>query len=358
MFPFKWQFYTEAREAWDSMLFECSKAEISIDIEQYIFANDVVGRPFIDLLKEKSKSGIKVRLLVDMVGSSDFYYSKAPKELEDAGVSVRFFNVVSFWRIHNFTSWFFRDHRKVLIVDQKVGFTGGLGIRENMKDWHDVTAKVEGQVVNEMHDSFGEMWSTTTEKSFIKKIIKYRKQKQKRVFISNDPYFKKRFLYYSLIESLRSAKKSISIINPYFIPERRFSRVLRQASRRGVDVKVLLPNEVDIPILETASDSTLEKFLKSGVKIYKYNPEFIHTKIVIVDDNWATFGSFNLDNLSFVYNHEANIITTDIMCVSDLKEIFSEALDESHEIKYIDWRNRPLIRKIKEFITIPIRSFL
>lgn len=355
---FTWKFYTRAPEAWDSMLLECSKAEKSIDIEQYIFEDDEVGRRFIDVLKEKSKNGVKVRLLIDMVGSSVLYYSNTPKELTEAKIEVKFFNVISPWRIHNFTSWFFRDHKKVLVVDEKVGFTGGLGLRKNMRDWHDVTAKVEGDVVKEMTESFNEMWARIGERNIIRRIKRYRAQTKKRIFISNDPYFKKRFLYYSLILALRSAKKTIYIITPYFIPDRRFSRVLRLASNRGVIVKVLVPNKVDVPVIESASNSLLDKFLKSGVSVYKYNPEFIHSKIVIIDNDWATFGSLNLDNLSFVYNTEANIVTTDRKCVEDLKTIFFDALKESHEIKHDEWQNRPLHKKIREFLTIPIRSFL
>ncbi len=358
MFPFTWKFYTSSPEAWDSMLLECTKAEKSIDIEQYIFADDEVGRRFVDVLKEKSKNGVKVRLLVDMVGSSDFYYSKTPKELEEAKIEVKFFNVVSPWRIHNFTSWFFRDHKKVLVVDEKVGFTGGLGLRENMRDWHDVTGRVEGLAVKEMTDSFNEMWGRIGEGNVLHRIKRHRAQTKRRMFISNDPYFKKRFLYYSLINSLRFAKKTIYIITPYFIPDRRFSRVLRLASKRGVLVKVLVPNKIDVPVMESASNSILDKFLKSGVGIYKYNAEFIHSKIVIIDDDWATFGSLNLDNLSFVYNTEANIVTTDTKCVEDLKTIFFDALKESYEIKHDEWQNRPLDKRIREILTIPIRGFL
>lgn len=356
--PFTWKFHVSSLEAWDSMLLECSKAEKSIDIEQYIFADDKVGRRFINVLKEKSKKGVRVRLLIDMVGSSDFYYSDTPKELEEAKIEIKFFNIVSFWRIHNFTSWFFRNHKKVLVVDEKIGFTGGLGLRENMRDWHDITAKVEGAVVKEMTDSFNEMWARIEEKNILRRIKKSMAQTKRRMFISNDPHIKKRFLYHALIDSLRSAKKSIYIINPYFIPDRRFSRVLRLASRRGVMVKVLVPNKIDVPVLESASNSTLDKFLKSGVCIYKYNPEFIHSKIIIVDDNWATFGSLNLDNLSFVYNIEANIVTTDTKCVDDLKIIFFDALKESYEIKRKEWQDRPLDKKIREFFTIPIKGFL
>ena len=356
--PFTWKFYTSPQESWDSMLLECKKAEKTIDIEQYIFTDDEVGRLFIDILKEKSKQGVKVRLIIDMVGSSTFYYSEIPKELEEAKIEVKFFNVISFWRIHTFTSWFFRDHRKVLLVDEKVGFTGGLGLRKDMKDWHDVTAKVEGEVVKEMKDSFNEMWAKVEDKNIISRIKKYRAQIKRRTFISNEPYLKKRFLYYSLIDALRSAKKSIYIINPYFIPERRFSRILRLAKRRGVVVKILVPNKLDVPVLESASNYTLDKFLKSGVSIFKYNAEFIHSKIVIIDDDWATFGSFNLDNLSFFYNHEANIVTTDKKCVDELKVIFFNALNVSYEIKLEEWKKRSLDKKIMEFLTVPIKGFL
>ena len=191
---FTWQFFTESKPTWESMLYEMKKAKVSIDIEHYIFASDKIGGEFIEVLKEKVKQGVKVRLLLDMVGSSDFYYSKASQELSKAGAEVKFWNVVSLWRIHNFTALFFRDHKKAVIVDNLVGFTGGLGIRDNMTNWLDVNARLEGAVVQEMTASFNDMWKRVDEKGFVNRIKRYRKLVGSLNFITRETFFKNTFL--------------------------------------------------------------------------------------------------------------------------------------------------------------------
>ncbi len=358
MLSFTWQFYTYSQPAWESMLLECKKSQKSIDIEHYIFAHDIIGKKFIDVLKEKCKQGVKIRLLLDMVGCSEFYSSPVPEELRKIGIQIKFFNVISLWRIHNFTSWFFRDHKKVLVVDNKVGFTGGLGIRDNMTKWRDTNVRLEGDVVSEMTDSFNDIWERVNDHGFLHKIRKLRTQTRKRYFITNDPYFRKRFLYHSFIDALRSARKTIFLTTPYFIPDRRLARVLRLAVQRGVDVKVLIPEKLDVPVIESAANSAFDKLLQNGIRIFKYQPEFIHAKTAVVDEDWVTFGSFNLDSLSFVYNHEANVVTSNLKCAQEVKNMFLKDLEKSVEITHREWQKRGLAKKIREFFVSPLRGFL
>jgi len=356
--PNTFEFYRTSEETWESMLVAIRGAQSSIDIEHYIFASDKIGDQFIEILKEKSKRGVKIRLLIDTVGSYAFYIGGVPEELRQLGIQVRFFNPISPWRIPHFTSWFFRDHKKIIVVDRKIGFTGGLGIRDNMAGWRDTNARLEGEMVGEMAESFKETWEQLGDKNLLSKIKRFRINAKKRFFITNAPYFKKRFLYYAFIEALRSARKSIWLTTPYFIPDRRLLRVLRQAVRRGVDVKVIVPTILDVPIVATAAHSAFEELLKGGVKIFKYHPKFLHAKTAVVDDEWATFGSFNFDSLSFVYNFEANVVSTALECVKELKEHFLEDLGSSFEITLENWMKRPLLRKVQEFFIAPIRGFL
>lgn len=358
MFYFNWRFYTSSQLAWEAMLIECQSAKKSIDIEHYIFASDRIGGRFIEVLKEKSKEGVVVRILLDMVGSFDFYNSSVPEELRKSGIEVKFFNIISPWRIHNLFSWFLRDHKKILVVDEKVGFTGGLGIRDNMTEWRDITARLEGNVVGEMRDSFLDMWMLADSKNLFSKVKLIKKYVKRKDFITNDPYFRRRYLYHAITEALRGAKKNIYITTPYFIPDRKLSRVLRQAVRRGVDVKILLPLVFDVPIIGSGVESTFETTLRHGIKIFRYQPVFLHTKTIVVDDAWATFGSSNMDNLSFRFNHEANAVTNDRKCVNDLTAHFYEDLKNSKEVVYKEWRERPLIAKMREFFISKIRSLL
>lgn len=355
---FRCQFYTGSIPTWESMLNECKLAKKSIHIEQYIFEEDIIGTQFVELLKEKSREGVKVKILVDMIGSINFYNSNTPAELKKYGIEVKFYNIVRPGHILNFTNLFLRDHRKITVVDGHVGFTGGVGIRDNMTYWRDTAGRLEGDVVQEMEDSFMEMWNRADDRGFVRKIRKFREQVRRINFITNDPYFNKRFLYYSLAEAFRNAKKSILITNPYFIPDRRFSRILSSAVKRGVEVKIIVPENMDVPLIESASNSTFESLLKVGVRIFRFQPNFLHAKTAVVDDEWSTFGSFNLDSLSFRYNHEANVVTFDNKCASDLKEIFYNDLKDSIEIKYIEWKKRSVIKKIKEFLAGLISAFL
>ncbi len=358
MFATIFKFYTNTENTWEAMLEACKEAEVSIDIEQYIFADDEIGSRFCQLFLDKAKSGVKIRMLLDGAGSYSLYNTSRVKELSQAGIQIKFFNTISPWRIHNISSWFFRNHKKVLVIDKKVGFTGGTGIGYHMRAWRDTTARVEGEVVLEMESSFEEMWAIAEQKDILLKFRGFRKNAKKHNFITNSPYFKKRFLYYTLMEALRSAKKSICITTPYFIPDRRLIRILRQAVRRGVDVKVIVPERINILLVATASHSSFSELLRDGVQIFKYQPYLLHAKTIVVDDNWATYGSFNLDSLSFLYNYEANIVTVDPSCIGELTEHFETDLQESKQVIYKEWKHRPFLVKVQEFFVRPIRGFV
>lgn len=358
MFPYSFTLYKSTHETWAQMLRECELAEKSIFIEQYIFQDDEIGKQFIDIFKEKVSKGVRVRILVDMVGSYNFYNSELPFELRKLGIEVRFFNPISPWRIHNFTSWFFRNHKKTLIIDNFVAFTGGTGVGYHMAEWRDTTARMQGEVALEIGSAFQELWWLLENRRIIPRIRGMRKTKQMRYFITNSPYHSKRFLYYVFMESLRNAKKSIYLTTPYFIPDRRLRRILRLAAHRGVDVKIIVPKLLDVPIVESASHSLFEGLLKSNVKIYKYQPRILHAKTAVVDGEWATFGSFNLDSLSFLYNFEANVVTHESAVIQEIEKHFHDDLAQSLEVTHEGWSKRHWTKKFQEILAAPFRRFL
>lgn len=364
------RFYLEGKEAWDTMLAACASAQESIDLEQYIFSDDDIGRRFVEVLRERASAGVKVRVLCDTVGSWNLYTSRLPGLMRQDGVEIRFINVVSPWRIDNFFSWFFRDHRKILIVDKHVGFTGGIGLRDSMYDWRDTNVAVEGAVVGEMLFAFNEMWLRAFDRDWISRMQRSQRYTRGFQFLTNAPYLRKRFLYYSIIDALRNAKKYAYITTPYFIPDRRLARVLKLAVSRGVDVRLILPGLpeekddglVPLPqphkVVSVACRSHYELMLLSGVKIYEYHKSYLHSKTIVVDDEWATVGSFNLDSLSFLYNYEANIVSTDESFAKAIKSHFEHDLTYSKEITYPEWIKRPFLQKFREFLVVPIRRFL
>src|SRR3989344_8791655 len=152
-----WRFLNNPMEAWEAMLSDCQNARVSIDLNQYIFDVDGIGKKFLVLFFEKAKHGVRIRLLCDAVGSWNLYNSQYPKKLSEAGIQVMFFNPISPWRLTNFTSWFFRDHKKILVIDNAIGHTGGLGINQKMQSWRDTNVRLTGPIVAEMSRVFARM---------------------------------------------------------------------------------------------------------------------------------------------------------------------------------------------------------
>lgn len=352
------KFYIRGKDVWEGMLEAIRTAQHTIELEQFIFEDDETGRMFAEALRERAKAGVSVRVLCDTVGSWGLYTSHLPASMQSTGVQIRFFNKVSPWRIHKFLRWFFRDHRKILIIDRTVGFTGGTGIRKDMADWRDTNIRVIGPIVGEMLHSFNMLWAQTFDRRALSRFRKARYYTAGFEFITNAPFFRRRFLYWQIIDALRAAKKSIFITTPYFIPDKRLARVLKLAARRGVDVRIIVPHKYDEPFVGLAAHSHYEGMLRAGVKIFEYHPHFLHAKTIVIDDEWSTVGSFNLDPLSFVYNYEANVVSIERDFSEHIRTQFMSDLADSPEIRLDDWHRRPLHQKLREFLVLPIRRFL
>ncbi len=355
--PVSTEFFTRTREAWNAMLADIEKATISIDIEQYIFSIDEIGSRFLNAIIDRARAGVKVRLLCDAVGSYTFYRSQIPKRLAGAGIQVLFFNPISPWRIANFTSHFFRDHRKIMVVDNAIGHLGGVGIQDHMADWRDTHMRMMGPVVADIKQSFETVWNIVAQG----KLMPFKKSKQfiKRFNVqTNSPRLGQRFIYQALISNIRNAKRYIYLTTPYFIPDVRLFRVLQLAAKRGVDVRLIIPGITDHLFINHARESYFSLALKAGIRIYIYKPVMMHTKTAVIDDEWATAGSFNLDNLSFTFNHEANISTSDPQFIHEIKHQFLEDLKSSVHLNYEEWIRRPLRKKFLEFLTWPFHPIM
>ncbi len=358
MSDIKWDFYLKGHETWEAMLEAIKTAEESVDFEQYVFSDDLISRRFVDALRERQKAGVKVRILCDTVGGWNLFTSSLPRDMKKDDVEIRFFNVVSPWRIGNFFSWFFRDHRKILIIDKKIGFTGGIGIRDDMSSWRDTNVKVTGPIVLEMSRAFNELWVQSIDKGLISRLKKARGYAQGFHFVTNAPYWRKRFLYHSLVEAIRSSQRYVYLTTPYLVLDNRLTRITRLAVRRGVDVRIVVPKQSNMPFVERASQAYFEKLLSSGIRIFQYHHGFLHAKTAVIDDEWATVGSFNLDSLSFLYNYEANIVSTESDFISEVKKHFAVDLSHSREVSLEEWKKRSPIRKFREKLVLPLTRFL
>lgn len=352
------KFFTQSDTAWEAMLEACEKATVSIDMEQYIFTNDSIGKRFLEIFIKKRKEGVAIRLLCDTVGSYYFYNSIVPEELQILGIEIRFFNIIDPWRIGNFFSWYFRDHRKILVVDGMVGIIGGVGIREDMAFWRDTCVQMNGEGAQEMQHTFNDMWRLSARKNIFERIKQSRIVTKSKYVVTNAPYPRRRFLYRQLINTIRGAKKSVLLTTPYFVPNPHLVWALKFVAKRGVDVRIIVPHTSDNILVNRASHSFFFDLLSSSIRIYEYSGNFIHTKTAIVDGRWCTFGSLNFDNLSFTYNHEANIISTNNIFVNTLTEHFENDLEKCNEVHIDDWIKRPFSWKFREFLILPFRRFL
>ncbi|PIR86967.1 MAG: hypothetical protein COU11_03050 [Candidatus Harrisonbacteria bacterium CG10_big_fil_rev_8_21_14_0_10_49_15] len=361
----KWQFYTNTDQAWEGMLAAIAEAKESIDCEQYIFENDSIGRQFLELFVKKAKQGVRVRLLVDGIGSLALLRSSYLPEAQRAGVKVQFFNPLKPWWVYKVTFWFLRDHRKVLVVDEKIGFTGGVGVRIAMTGRRDTHVRVTGAVVRQLREAFEAMWQAT---HLGERYIKHKRQQRTEdgfLFITNTPRPRQRFFYHELRRRISSAQSNIYLVTPYFVPDRRLFRALKKAVRRGVTVNLIVPEQSDHPFVDIASQSYFWLALHRGVRIWLHQDHkngdnlFIHSKAFVVDDNWASVGSTNLDNLSLLLNYEGDLTSTDPKFVAEVTSQCQQDIADSVELTRSDWkRRRTFRRKLAELSTWPFHRLM
>ncbi len=352
-----WKIFTHPQAVWEALLADFQSAQEYILLEEYIFNNDVVGAEFVDALKQKLLQGVRVYLLLDSVGSYLFSYSAAVNELTKHGAEVLFFNPISPWRLHTIFSWYFRDHRKIAVIDGKLGYTGGVGINARMRHWRDTMVRIDGIVVQEMENAFWGMWEIAKRGKF----LKFPQPQPRAVsfnFISNSPHRRQRFYYYRFSDALRTARTRIYLCSPYFVPDLRTIRLLRLAARRGVDVQLLVPKRSDHQWLDLAASSYFGFLLRMNVSIFTYSKNVLHAKYSIVDDNWAAIGSTNLDNLSFTFNYEGNLVSSDPQFIHNLAGIFLHDKSESQRVTLQEWQNRSRWNRFLEFLTWPLHKFL
>lgn len=360
--PTKWVLYASNEDAWAAMLTDCAAATKSISLEQFIFANDEFGRRLIDICAKRAKEGVKVRFLWDAAGSFSFLGLGIVEELRTKGIELVFWRTLipAYFSVPDFRSWFLRNHRRTLVIDERVGYTGSMAVKDSMKGWRDTNARFDGAVVSEMQNAFDRMWARARKRRHMPK--KATSRDQEFSYVTNTPRPGRRLIYKSLVEAIRGARSYVYITTPYFVPTRRLARVIKLASHRGVDVRIVIPERTDhYPALDLGARSFFHTLLESGVRIFLYptsGGNIIHSKAVVVDSTWSTVGSLNLDNVSLLYNFEANIISTDSRFAEELSSHFVHDMSLSKEVSAEKWRNRFFIERLPEIAIRLVRRFL
>ncbi len=356
--PTTWTLYNSNEEAWQAILADCAKAERSIVLEQYIFVPDEFGNKLIEICKERASKGVKVRFLWDAAGSFSFWGGSTIEDLKEKGIKLLFWKtlVPDYTKLSNFKSWFLRNHRRTLVIDENVGYTGSMCVFEPMKKWRDTNVRLEGPVVKEMHNAFDRMWARATHNKYFPRRVRARDHEFK--YITNNPAPRRRHIYSELVEAIRSARKYIYITTPYFVPTHRIIRILRLAARRGVDVRIIVPENSNYYAVDLGARSYFNTLLQSGIRIFLYSGNLIHAKTAVIDGEWATVGSMNLDRISLLYNFEANIVSRNPRFAEELVALFVKDITDSKEVTLKEWHNRFFIEKIPEILIKLVRKFL
>ena len=343
-------------------------AQDHINLETYIIEDDEIGRQFSDLLLERQSQGVQVNLIYDSVGALN-----TPKaffeRLTQGGIAVLEFNPVNpllakkSWLLNN------RDHRKLLVVDGRTAFIGGINIssvyssgsiaRRTLKaadskvPWRDTHIQIEGPVVGELQQLFLQTWEKQRGQPLAQKVyfpvLKAQGNDIVRAIGStyDDPFS---LIYLTLISAIGNAEKTVHLTNAYFVPDPQFLKSLTDAAGRGVDVKLILPSHSDSALVFHAGRSHYTGLLQGGVKLYEHVGALLHAKTAVIDGVWSTVGSTNLDWRSFLDNDEVNAVILGREFAQKMQAMFAQDLEASQAIDLAAWERRAFSLRLKEWM--------
>ncbi len=351
-----------------AMLAAISSARKTVNFEAYIFWSDEVGTRFRDALAERAQQGVAVRVLLDAIGSPGKRTKASDVDvLRHAGCRVEFFHSIKPWMLWVFNH---RNHRRVLVVDGTLGFTGSVGFADSWQGnadskehWRDTQLRVQGPAVRGLQRAFQENWSEVTGEplvgdEFFPALLQPGTSAVAVVPSSPLAAMSGAGRVYSI--SLAAASKEIWIANSYFLPDEATSGLLVAAVKRGVDVRVIVPSDAqnDVPATKAGGRSSFGPLLAGGVKIFEYQPTMFHLKTMVVDGVFSTVGSANFDERSFHLNEEINLFVYDGAFAGQMEETYRRDLSRCRPYTYAMWRDRSLKKRVTEWLVIPFRSEL
>ncbi|MBC8010775.1 MAG: cardiolipin synthase [Burkholderiales bacterium] len=348
-----------------AMLATIRDARRSVCFETFIYWSGSIGREFAESLAARSRAGVRVYLLFDYMGSLTMESDQLDLMREAGCEIVRFHppDLLHPSRINN------RTHRKLLVVDGAVGFTGGVGIGDEWRGdaqdrdhWRDTHARIQGPVVAQMQGIFMVNWTKArgrveTDEAFFPALAPAGESRAQMFHSSPDDGGENIRLLYLL--GIASARRTICLTQAYFLPDSLCRQALAAAARRGVRVEILVPGPLtDSRIVRRASRGCWGELLEAGVRLHEFQPTNLHAKILVVDGVWCTLGSANFDNRSFRLNDEANLSVYDPAVAQALETAFAADLARSRRITLEDWRRRPLGERLREFLARRFRHLL
>jgi cardiolipin synthase len=338
-----------------AMLASIRGAEKSITFETFIYWSETIGKQFADALAERSRAGVKVHVLLDWAGSSKMDAAQL-SSMEKAGIQVKKFHEPKWYNLARMNN---RTHRKVLVVDGRIGFTGGVGIADQWRGdaqdpqhWRDTHFRVSGPVVAQMQAVFLDNWIKSTGEVLHGEDYFPALQPvgtgEAQMF-SSSPSGGSESMQLMYLLAITAAQRSIHLSSSYFVPDRLTLQTLTAALKRGVQVQIITPGEhMDVETVRRASRARWGGLLEAGAEIYEYQPTMYHCKVMIVDTLWVSVGSTNFDNRSFRVNDEANLNIYGKDFAAEQIVHFKNDLSRSRRISLNQWQQRPLSEKLWE----------
>jgi cardiolipin synthase len=351
-----------------------------INLETFIIDDDEAGRRFSDLLLKKQAEGVQVNLIYDSRGGfrtpAAFF-----QRLSDAGIQVLAFNPVNPLKARKSWNLAHPDHRKILIVDGKIVFTGGINISSVYSTspsgksglsgkipgtkapipWRDTDVRIEGPVVAEFQKLFLDTWKTQkgpnlSDRNYFPD-LKAEGHALVRA-VGSSPGESNRLTFVLYVAAISFSERSLHLTNAYFVPDAETIKALRDAAGRGVDVKIVLPGNTDASLTLSAGRYHYSDLLKSGVKLYERRDVLLHAKTAVIDNVWSTVGSTNMDFWSFSSNDEVNAVILSKEFAAEMERMFAGDVAKSHEIRLEEWETRPLLPRIQEWFAHQFERWL
>lgn len=348
-----------------AMLEAIRAARTTITFETYIYWSGDIGKRFADALEERARAGVKVKVMVDWAGSLKMD-GDLLKEMEVAGIEVHQYRPLKWYNIGRLNN---RTHRKLLVIDGRVGFTGGVGVADlwmghaqDPDHWRDIHFRIEGPVVAQIQAAFNDNWIKTTgvvlngEDYFPP--LEPAGEMDAHLFIAS-PAGGSESMHLMYLMSIAAAEKSIDLQAAYFVPDDLIIKALVAARHRGVHVRVTVPGKhIDSETVRLASKANWGELLMAGVEIYEYQPTMIHNKLLIIDGQMTSVGSTNFDVRSFRLNDEASMNVYDAAFAQHMTTVFEADLEPTVRFTYQMWKERPLKEKLIEKFILPFKSQL
>lgn len=347
--------FSEGLTKFEALKRDLREARSSILLQYYIFSDDELGREIAEILKEKARNGLTVKVIYDHVGS---FSAKRRffRDMKEAGVDVHPFFRVTFPQLANRINW--RNHRKIVVIDGIIGYIGGMNIAgryvEGTYDgriWRDTHFRVRGEIVKSLTASFAIDWSfmnRPTEKPPVPVTDTVPERRLGMQLITSGPGGQWENISMCFLKMISAAHKRIYIQTPYFLPTDALLQALQAAALSKVDVRLMIPRRSDSKVIRYAAFSYVTQCLHAGIKVYLYEPGMLHSKTMIIDDDIVTSGSTNFDFRSFENNFEANLLIYSKEANEAMRDIFFRDLEDCHKLTLSEWHKRPLGQRLLE----------